>query len=77
MPDIIAENIIKPVLIRLEDETLQIAINFDPQLEAILKEVKYLKILGKEGIPQEALDFYDRNEELTGYILNLTRTVEW
>lgn len=78
VPDICQINLPKAMIIRMDDGTLKISINFDPQLTALLREVKYLKMfLDKEGIPQEALELFDRYEELTNSLLNLTRTVEW
>lgn len=77
VPDICAENLSKPLLIRRPDGTLLLDLNFDPKLTALLREIKYLKVLGVEGIPEEGEQLYSRFEELYSYTSNLSRTVEW
>lgn len=68
-------NLDKPLLVR--DEKMILSLNFDKQLVAILREVKYMNALEIENIPEEALTLFDRMEELTRNISNLNRTIEW
>lgn len=71
VPGEIEVNIAKPLLIRQEDGTYIIQLNFDPQLDAILREVKYMKMLGQENIPQVCSSILMKLgslEKLTGLI---------
>ncbi|KAI5631347.1 dynein beta chain, ciliary [Phthorimaea operculella] len=38
--------------------------NFSPELAMLLREIKYLKYLNKEGIPADGLELFNRNEKL-------------
>lgn len=75
VPAQIRKNLAKPLLIR--DENKLLSLNFDPQLVATLREVKYMQILDQEGIPQEAQNLFARVEELDRNIKNLNRTIQW
>lgn len=57
----------KPILTKLQE---LIAVNFDPELLQLLKEVKYLKILNMD-IPAEADEAYKKNSEFRNQISNL------
>lgn len=74
--DQIIKSLMKMQLTRNET-TMLLNNNFDPELEAILREVKYMKIIGIPNIPQLALDLYERNDELHGVVTELNRIVEW
>ncbi|CAF0886754.1 unnamed protein product, partial [Adineta ricciae] len=52
-----------------------IQLNFHPQLEAVLREVRYLEIKDHKDIPQAALDIYKDNETYLFYIDNLNYTI--
>lgn len=54
-----------------------LSVNFDQQLVAVLREVKYLEIIKKEDIPESAATLYKRNAELYQYVANLNLTVNW
>ncbi|CAG5123286.1 unnamed protein product, partial [Candidula unifasciata] len=69
-------NLKQPLLTR-SDETNLIAVNFDPQLVAVLREVKYLKIREKEEIPSSAKVMYSQNDTFRKYVANLDLTVQW
>ncbi|XP_013396327.1 dynein beta chain, ciliary isoform X2 [Lingula anatina] len=69
-------NLAQPLLTRNE-ETKLIAVNFDPQLVAVLREVKYLEIKGQEDIPEAASGLYQRNETYRQFNGNLDLTVQW
>ncbi len=68
-------NLEKNLIIR-DAKTKSIRTNFDPQLIAVLKEVKYLGILKTENIPQEALNIHKQNDEYRKYITSLDYTVD-
>lgn len=52
-------------------------LNFDPNLVAALKEVRYLKAIGKGPIPDEALKLFDLSNKLWTARVMLSRIVEW
>ena len=47
------------------------------QLVAVLREVHYLKILDKQGIPVDALNLFNHRETLQTCVGNLNLCVEW
>ncbi|XP_057654279.1 dynein beta chain, ciliary-like [Diorhabda carinulata] len=75
VPDQIEKSMSKFQLIKQNNLLLQL--NFDPELEAILREIRYMKLLNIEGIPQEALDVFELTEVLMAAIIKLRRIVEW
>ncbi|CAF1575174.1 unnamed protein product, partial [Didymodactylos carnosus] len=50
-------------------------LNFHPQLETVLREVRYLEIKDRKDIPKTALDIYEHNDTYLAYINNLNYTV--
>ncbi|CAF1576739.1 unnamed protein product, partial [Adineta steineri] len=52
-----------------------IHLNFHPQLETVLREVRYLEIKDRKDIPQAALDIYKDNDTYLQYINNLNYTI--
>ncbi|BFZ02963.1 hypothetical protein BsWGS_06002 [Bradybaena similaris] len=69
-------NLKQPLLTR-NDETNLIAVNFDPQLVSVLREVKYLEIREQEEVPSSASAMYSKNETFRKYVANLDLTVQW
>ena len=67
-------NLNQPLLVRNE-ETKLIQVNFDPQLTAVLREVKYLESGEREDIPASAGEMYKKNDTLWKYLTNLDLTV--
>ena len=67
-------NLNQPLITRNE-ETKLIAVNFDPQLVAVLREVKYLEIRNEEKIPDSAAAIHQRNESLRNFVTNLDTAV--
>eukprot|EP00050_Salpingoeca_kvevrii_P003770 m.233351 g.233351 ORF g.233351 m.233351 type:complete len:4592 (-) comp10879_c0_seq1:411-14186(-) len=68
-------NLNRPLLSR-DPETCFISVNFDPQLVAVLREVKYLEVTANAGeIPKEAAEIYARNETFRQLVGNLDITV--
>ncbi|XP_075225795.1 dynein beta chain, ciliary-like [Lycorma delicatula] len=72
---ICAENLAK-TLVTVRPNLL-LELNFDPQLEATLKEVRYLKLLGREDIPEAAKQLFDRKDEFFEFIYHLKETIQW
>ena len=70
-----AFNLKQPLLLRNE-ETRLISVNFDPQLTAVLREVKYLENRGSEDIPDSAGTLYSKNDTLWLYVTNLDLSVQ-
>ncbi|CAF3056070.1 unnamed protein product [Rotaria socialis] len=52
-----------------------IQLNFHPQLETVLREVRYLEIKDRKDIPQAALEIYKENDTFLSYINNLNYTI--
>ncbi|KAI8425207.1 hypothetical protein MSG28_007028, partial [Choristoneura fumiferana] len=51
--------------------------NFAPELVMLLREIRYMKYLNKQGIPQDGLDLYARNEKLQYDMNRLNRAISW
>lgn len=47
------------------------------QLVAALREVRYLKLICKDGIPNEALSLFESDETYFNYIFNLNLIIGW
>lgn len=60
---------------RKNDNTL--LLNFSPELFAILREVHYLKLMGKDGMPDVGIEFAEKNDMYRGFTLNLEKTIDW
>ena len=60
----------QPLILRDRDTKL-ISVNFDPQLTAILREVRYLKSSDVNEIPESAMKLFNQNDTLWKYITNL------
>lgn len=75
VPAQIQESMNKNQLIRNQKGCF--ALNFDDVLKAVLREVKYMKQMDIENIPEEAQQIFAEVENLTNAILKLNRCVEW
>ncbi|KAL2078484.1 hypothetical protein ACEWY4_026169 [Coilia grayii] len=69
-------NLDQPLLLR-DKETNVLSVNFNKQLVAVLREVKYLTIQGQEGIPPSAADVFANYETFRKYVSNLDLIVFW
>ena len=69
-------NLSKP-LIERDAETKLITVNFNPRLEAVLREVRYLKYMNEEKIPDSAAQLYERHDTLRLWVASLRQTVHW
>nr|CAD7428767.1 unnamed protein product [Timema monikensis] len=65
-----------PLLLRRASNQ-ELALNFDPELVAILREVHYLRLMDKDNIPEEALKIYERSETFRKYTSSLNQTIQW
>lgn len=71
------ETNLKKSLIGQAESDKSLFLNFDKQLFALLREVYHLKVMGKENIPQEGLDFAENNDMYRDFTLNLEKTIDW
>lgn len=74
VPEQIAASINKVQIVRTND---LIDVNFDKEMVAVLREVRYLKILNLEEIAPEAEEIFVRFEELFKSTQLLNRIIEW
>ncbi|KAL0819776.1 hypothetical protein ABMA28_007817 [Loxostege sticticalis] len=51
--------------------------NFSPELSMLLREIRYMKYLDKQGIPSDGLELYARNEKLQYDMNRLNRAIAW
>ncbi|KAJ0173728.1 hypothetical protein K1T71_010877 [Dendrolimus kikuchii] len=51
--------------------------NFSPELVLLLREIRYMKYLDKQGIPPDGLELYARNEKLQYDMNRLNRAIAW
>lgn len=75
VPHKIETNLKKSLIGQAADKRL--FLNYDKQLFALLREVYHLKVMGRENIPEEGLNFagnYDMYRDLT---LHLEKTIDW
>jgi hypothetical protein len=64
----------QPLVMRNE-ETKLIQVNFDPQLTAVLREVKYLDGREEQEIPESAKAMFAKNDTFWRFVTNLDLTV--
>lgn len=75
IPDIIRTNMNKNQIKKLTNGCF--ALNFDDALKAALREVKYMKQMNMDNIPEEALEIFAGEENLIAAMKKLNRIVEW
>lgn len=71
------ENNLKKSLIARRKKDGALLLNFSPELFAILREVHYLRLMEKQGIPSEGFKFAENNDLYRNFTLNLDKTIEW
>ncbi|CBY09824.1 unnamed protein product [Oikopleura dioica] len=69
-------NLTKPLLSR-DAETKLMSVNFNPKLEAVLREVRYLGYLGYENLPTSAENLYKKDQTFRTWVSSLRQTVHW
>ncbi|KAK4884824.1 hypothetical protein RN001_001095 [Aquatica leii] len=74
VPNVISTSISKMHLLRVDN---LLKLNFDAELDAALKEVRYLKYLEITDIAPEAMSLFNRSEELFNSTQQLSKIVEW
>lgn len=75
VPEQIENNLAKFEVVRNESGLLDL--NFDQELVAALREIRYLNFLEMKNIPQVALDLFDKVEQLFDCTQKFNRIVEW
>jgi replicative DNA helicase len=66
----------KPILVRLTGDAETIAVNFDPMIEAVIREVTYMRRLGVIELPEAVMQFYSKASHLLKDKAQLQLTVE-
>ena len=69
-------NLSQPLIVR-NQETNLIAVNFDKRLQAVLREVKYLKFMSEDEIPASAASLFERHDVLRLWVSCLDQMVNW
>nr|XP_056713421.1 dynein axonemal heavy chain 11 [Euleptes europaea] len=64
-------------LIKRSDKDGLLSVNFDPKLVAVLRDVKYLLLLGQPDIPKSALEIYKKRRTFDKHIGVLELVVQW
>ncbi|GLH12098.1 Dynein beta chain, ciliary [Gryllus bimaculatus] len=79
LPEQVERNLRKPLLARVPSArgAGALLLNFDPELSAMIREVHYLKLMGRSNIPPEAMAMYERGKTFRKYTDNLGQTVLW
>lgn len=75
LPDQIRTSMSKFQILRDSDGLL--ALNFDKELQAIFREIRYLKSMEIENLPPEAEELFKRSEEIFQAIVKFNRIIEW
>ncbi|KAG7187946.1 hypothetical protein KM043_013908 [Ampulex compressa] len=75
VPGVCQKHLSKSLLQVTDDKLLQL--NFDPELTAMFREIRYMIIIKKTDLPQEALELYDRTQSLFESTSNLSQVVQW
>ena len=65
-------NLSQPLIVR-DSQTNLISVNFDKRLQAVLREVKYLKFMNEETIPDSAAQV--RISLLTFFFFNIFNSI--
>lgn len=74
---IIELNLRKSLIGTGQAEDKSLFLNFDKKLFALLCELRHLKVMCKENIPIEGLNFAENNDIYREYTLNLGKTIDW
>ena len=72
-------NLSQPLLTRNEESNL-ISVNFNPKLEAVLREVRYSGYIGENEIPESAAKLFERHDQASFKIDRtwcLERSSDW
>uniref|UniRef100_A0A674EYS7 Dynein axonemal heavy chain 17 n=1 Tax=Salmo trutta TaxID=8032 RepID=A0A674EYS7_SALTR len=69
-------NLEQPLLLRNTKNNV-LSVNFNKQLVAVLREVKYLTIQGQQDVPPSAAEVFSQSETFRKYVGNLDLIVSW
>ncbi|XP_078510049.1 dynein axonemal heavy chain 17 isoform X2 [Lissotriton helveticus] len=69
-------NLQQPIIVR-DPKTQLLSVNFNKELVAVLREVKYLHAQEQKEIPESAGKFFDQNETFRNFVSNLELIVGW
>lgn len=75
VPEQIEANLKKSLIDRKKNNAL--LLNFSPELFAILREVHYLRLMEKDGVPNVAIEFAQKNDMYRSFTLDLEKTIDW
>lgn len=75
-PEQIEKSMSKFQLVRIDNGFL-LELNFDEELQAILREMRYMMLMEIQDIPEKALKLYEKAEELEASMSKFYRIVEW
>ena len=70
------EHLRKPILVRSLSDAEIIVVNFDPMIEAVIREVTYMRRLGIVELPDAVIQFYSKATHLLKDKAQLRLTVE-
>ncbi|KAJ8925640.1 hypothetical protein NQ315_009485 [Exocentrus adspersus] len=76
LPAQIEKSMSKFQLVRTDNGAL-LQLNFDEELQAILREMRYMMLMEIQNMPPEALQLYEKAEDLQSAISKFYRIVEW
>ena len=54
-----------------------IQVNFNPKLEAVLREVRYFGFINENQIPPSAASLFERHDQLRLWVATMHQTVHW
>ncbi|XP_060103688.1 dynein axonemal heavy chain 11 [Heteronotia binoei] len=74
--DVCQFNLDQPLIKRNHKHGL-LSVNFDPKLVAVLRDVKYLLLLGQPDIPRSALEMYKKRRTFDKHMGILDLVVQW
>ncbi|KAL8165284.1 UNVERIFIED_CONTAM: hypothetical protein K2H54_038432 [Gekko kuhli] len=74
--DVCQFNLDQPLIKRTDKDGL-LSVNFDPELVAVLRDVRYLLLLGQSDIPRSALEMYKKRRTFDMHIGVLDLVVQW
>ncbi|XP_076647477.1 dynein axonemal heavy chain 9-like [Halictus rubicundus] len=75
VPEIIELHLSKPLLRVGDDQLLEL--NFDTELTTLLREIRYMIIMKRTDLSEEALNFYDSSEFYSKSTYDLTLITNW
>ena len=75
VPMICETNLAKTLLVIHADKSLEV--NFDPELTAVLRETRYMLIMQRTDVPDEAKELFNRAQFFFESNYNLSLITQW